>query len=239
MPNNKRAIEIQLMRRFLRENQILSSPLPDLYFNEFAPLFPKVQDTGSVGETLEDDVVPTLPSSPLANCWTVESLQCCQLPKHSYRQVLDSTQKEYLLQLFCHLYNVQPTDVDLRSLHRLYTYITMNNKVLGSCRSRTASSSIVFVKWDFNVFGRPSSSGPDVRPAQVNFFCDHVATIKNEDKSHLLAYLSWYQSHPKNMDFGKPVTVWCNNLFEPYGIHSLIPVQFIQQSCCIKRQIKW
>lgn len=204
MPNT---IEIHLMRRFWRENQVLTSPLPDLYFNEFAPVFPKVQDTGSVGETLEDELMPTLSSAPLANGWTIESLQVYQLPKHSYRQVLNSTHKEYLLQLFCRLYSVQPADVDLRSVCRLFTYISMNNKLFGSCSSRTASSSIVFVKWDLNVFGHTSSSGPDLRPAKINFFCEHVITIKNEDKSHLVVYLSWYKSHPKNSDFGKPVTV--------------------------------
>ena len=127
---------------------------------------------------------------------------------------------------------MHPTDIDLRSVYRSYTSMIMNNKQFGSCNSRTASSSIVFVQWNSDIFARhpisSSNSGPELRPAKINFLCDHVVTIKNEDKTHLLVSLSWFQVHPKNTNFGKPVTVWCSNLFEPYGIHSLIPVQFIR-----------
>ena len=34
--------------------------------------------------------------------------------------------------------------------------------------------------------------------------------------------------HPKQTVFGKPVTVWYNNLFEPCGVHKLVPVQLIK-----------
>ena len=33
----------------------------------------------------------------------------------------------------------------------------------------------------------------------------------------MLAYLSWFLYHPKKSVFGKPITVWYNNLYEPGG----------------------
>ena len=53
MPNNNRSIEIQLMGRFLRESEVLSSSFPGGDFaDDFLPLFPKHKTTGSVMETL-------------------------------------------------------------------------------------------------------------------------------------------------------------------------------------------
>ena len=46
--------------------------------------------------------------------------------------------------------------------------------------------------------------------------------------THLLVNLSWFKYHPKNVAFGKPITLWYHDLFEDCGIHSFIPVQFIR-----------
>ena len=70
-------------------------------------------------------------------------------------------------------------------------------------------------------------SGTGHRAARINYFLEHVATIHGESRSHLLVSLSWFRYHPKIMDFGKPVTVWYHDLFEPHVSHSLVPVKFI------------
>lgn len=51
MPNNSRAIEMQLMRRFLRDSFVHSSEFPSLYNDEFKKHFPTV-----VSETVHSDV---------------------------------------------------------------------------------------------------------------------------------------------------------------------------------------
>ena len=40
IPNNNRSIEVQVMNRFIRDNALTSYPFPDMFKNEFAPLFP-------------------------------------------------------------------------------------------------------------------------------------------------------------------------------------------------------
>ena len=45
---------------------------------------------------------------------------------------------------------------------------------------------------------------------------------------HMLTNLSWFLYHPKKNVFGKPITVWYNNLFEPCGVHTIVPVQLVK-----------
>ena len=51
MPTNNRSIEIQLMARFIRESQVLSASLPELFRDDFSPLFPETKVSGSVSDT--------------------------------------------------------------------------------------------------------------------------------------------------------------------------------------------
>jgi hypothetical protein len=78
----------------------------------------------------------------------------------------------------------------------------MYGKQLGSHRSRMASSFIVLVTWNNVLFG--VSSEPSVeRAARINY-------------------------HPKNDQYGKPVTIWHHDIFQSCGIYSMIPIQFIK-----------
>ena len=58
VPNNNHSIELQLMSRFVWENEVLSSSLPLDFFDEFAPLLPKHKAAGSVADTLSGDSIP-------------------------------------------------------------------------------------------------------------------------------------------------------------------------------------
>lgn len=41
-------------------------------------------------------------------------------------------------------------------------------------------------------------------------------------------YLSWYKFHHKMLSLGKPLTVWSPDIFEPEGVHSIIPIQMLK-----------
>ena len=40
-----------------------------------------------------------------------------------------------------------------------------------------------------------------------------------EPKSHLLACAKWPMVHPKHLYFGKPIEVWCHNIYEHHSIN--------------------
>ena len=92
--------------------------------------------------------------------------------------------------------------------------------------------------WKTDLFGQPSLLDVDdveqhlvnqseiLRAARINSIILHRATI--EEKTHLLVSLSWFKFHRVMFKLGKPLTVWCPDLFEAEGIHSTVPIQFIK-----------
>lgn len=210
MPNNNKSIENQLMSRFIREGNIISAQLPDEYSNEFTPILPSSCSIGSVSDTLSLSSVPSVNTS-----WVMDS--SIHVPNYSSRCMLDPTEKNHLVELYSDLHKVSRSTIEISSVCMKYLHITMHGKQLGSHNSRMASSSVVLATWDNELFGFLSSPHRLFLQAQC---CQQM--------THLLVNLSYLKYHPKNMAFGKPITVWYHDLFEDCGIHSLIPVQFIR-----------
>ena len=52
MPHNNHSIEVQIMNRFLRDNEVFRADLPKEFSNDFLPLFPKqMHTTGTLSDT--------------------------------------------------------------------------------------------------------------------------------------------------------------------------------------------
>ena len=118
----------------------------------------------------------------------------------------------------------------MSTVYMQYTHILVRGKQLGSYRSRTASSTVM-VSWDTNLLGTCSggaSANIISRAARVNYFCKHSVTFDGVNRTHVLANFLSFLYHPKHTVLGKPTTVWHNDLFEPCGIHTLVPVQLVK-----------
>lgn len=142
--------------------------------------------------------------------WTIESASVLiKVPVHYSRGTLTSREKSNLFQLYCKLYSVSDySNVAMSSVYMRYSHLFFNGTILGSYKSRTASSSTVIVSWETNLFA-PSSeeTGDDIcRAARINYFCKHSVTINGEHKTHMLTtFLGLY--HPKKNVFGKPISL--------------------------------
>lgn len=226
MPNNNRSIEVQLMGRFLRESEVLSSSFPCDFFEEFAPLFPEYKTAGSVADTLSGDSIPV----PLTSFVEVPRHEIT-FPKHFTNRVLTSSQKHNLVELYTELYSISRSALEMCDVYRKYCSVLINGKQLGSHGNRTMSSSVVMVKWDSGLFGDGGSESPNCRAARVEFTCKHVITVNEVSKTVTLVSLSWYKMHPKSGVCGKPATIWYYDLFEPDNIYTLVPIQFIISRC--------
>lgn len=62
LPNNNRSIEVQLMKRFLRDSTLMSLPSPNMFATEFASLIPHSKKV--VGSLLDNTVNNTSVSQP-------------------------------------------------------------------------------------------------------------------------------------------------------------------------------
>ena len=230
MSHNNRSIEIQLTNRFLQESQYMSASYPIEFSEYFKPLLSPRHSTGSVADTLfAQDVMSD--TDQTIN-WTMDSpSMLIKVPLHCSPGTLTSREKSNLFQLYCKLYSVSDySNVVMPSAYMKYSHLYVNGKILGSHKSRTASSSIVIASWKASLFQPCSEEAGDVinRAARIYYFCQHSVTINGVNKTHILAYLSWFLYHPKKSVFGKPITVWYNNLYEPGGVHTLVPVQLVK-----------
>lgn len=191
------------------------------------PFLPSRTNSGSVFDTLCAGSGIQQQPSDNHNYWTCDSsVHNIVIPSYSSRHTLAATQKDHLMELYSELYSTSRSSVEISAVCMRYTHVSMHGKQLGAHRSRMASSSVVMVTWNGTLFGVSESCV--IRAARINYFCKHVAVINGHHKSHLLANFSWFKYHPKNDNFGKPVTVWYHDLFESCGIYSMIPIQFIE-----------
>ena len=225
-PTNKRSIEIQLKDHFVHDSSVMSEQLPLEFQEEFKRHFSSVshssQFVGSVADTLAPSTIQVDSSSP----WTVP--RYIQLSSSRSRYILDNVQCQTLFRLYSELYGTPSTSIELPSFCWKYQSLRYNEKLLGSHRSRSDSSSLVFVTWNCKYFGPvliPVTNNEIVRPARINSFLSHTITLGGTNLNHILVSLSWFQFHPQVDYFGKPLSVWCHDLFE--GGSHIIPIQFL------------
>ena len=60
----------------------------------------------------------------------------------------------------------------------------------------------------------------------MNSFLLHHISVDGTHLDHMLVSRSWFQFHPQMNYAGKPLSIWCHNLFE--GGSHIIPIQFIK-----------
>lgn len=233
-PNNNRSIEIQLMKRFLRDNVQLSMPLPDDFSDEFLPVFTSRKIVGTVSDstnpTLLTENAPTLEA---IEQWSLESGEIdVHFPSCSTRGVLNVSEKRNLAELYSRLYSVQSSLIDVPSSYIKYREVTLNGKTIGSFHSRSKNSSIVMCSW--KPFLASSYEHTQIveqeseqRPARIDYFMKHTVRIESKTFTHVLFSASWFKSHPKRNSFGPPISVWECDIFDLSLLSSIIPIQFI------------
>ena len=54
----------------------------------------------------------------------------------------------------------------------------------------------------------------------IDFFFMHSVVLADtqEPKSHLLACAKWPMVHPEHLYCGKPIEVWCHNIYEHQSV---------------------
>ena len=149
MPQNNHCIEVQIMSRFLRDNEVFGTYLPEEFSGDFLSLFPKQNQTvGSLADTL----VYTEQSGSVI--WAINSPGLSvDLPTHYSHLVFDQTELDTLTILYSKLYKVPASAVVLSSVIHKYSSATINNKRFGTHKTRTSSSSLAMAIWDNELFG--------------------------------------------------------------------------------------
>ena len=242
IPNNNRSIECQLMNRFIEDNQAISSDetvlsnIPE----SLAPHFSMIKlsslnrQQGSLADTNSTCVNSN--SSQIIS-WQFDE-NTMKLPSTRTRYVLSNVQMDHLKCLYAKLNpEVDACDIEIPSVCSKYSFITYQDKVLGTYENRSRTSSVVAATWPIDIFGYPVSASAVedlcimenrlIRPMQVDSFLLHRPSFASRVETYLLASVSWHQFHKEMNSLGKPLTIWCSSVFEIENIYSIVPVQFI------------
>ena len=204
-PTNNRSIELQLMRRFQRDNM-------HLHLHHEAQQWPNA-----------DHFLQAIPDTPYDIASPV-TFDHSVLPGPKY--VISSLAPhlvECLRELYSDLYpayeaQIMDTTFNIPSTYKKYCSIKWHGKQISSSFNKSCKNPFVFAAPPFQfTTSNPTEFERKERLVEVDYFLVHSIFLpgRSELKSHLLTCAKWPMVHPKRSHFGKPVEVWCTDTYEP------------------------
>ena len=107
-PTNKRSIELQLMRQFEKEQNLLNSSLPITFTNDFNENLQFIKyhkvSKGFEGALDTQFLVEIRTALPHAQQWPIDSTQYCTLSKVSSNKMLSPAEKNQLISVYQSMY---------------------------------------------------------------------------------------------------------------------------------------
>ena len=160
-----------------------------------------------------------------------------ELPKSYRRIILDEHDKTAIAKVLENL--LSQTDIQVNSIACKYSSLSVGGRTYSAIRHNTC---IALTAWDTELFGDMpcdgSVSGSNyARPVLINHFvkvsyCVNTTTREESNMhTHVFARVSWFCHHPAKHYLGQPAKIWCNNIFEAFGVHSYIPVSSVITHC--------
>lgn len=223
-PNNNKVIEAQLMQRFLSDNLAYSLACPSHFHEEFDQLcMPLPRLTGSLLQTT------------MNHDHRIDH----ELPKCYTRQLVQSAERTLLIKIVAKLTDTQPAEIEVNTMVRQYASFLINGNRVSA---RKSHSRIAMFRWDKELFGErtlqhsawvTASDADIICPANVERIWQvaYRCSTASEFCTMLLMQVSWHMQHPALSDLGKPAQIWCNNLYDPSGMHAFVPIHLYHSQC--------
>ena len=214
---NNRSIEIQLMRKFLRDQTVQDIAFPDSFQSDFEPLLQPMGQSGTLGEA---EFQPVQSSRPLfslcrgslqnTHLWNEISLYHC-LPPSSLDCLLEH-EVPYLREMYKKL-NVNVQEESVVGNFERFSAVELGGERYGSSTSRSIRSSYILAPW-VATGGHVETNISELRAGCVKFFTRQNVCVAGDYKPFLIGYVMWYQTHPEKGYFGEPLQVCCKDVFE-------------------------
>lgn len=232
---NNKSVELQVMRKFIRDQDLRNLELPENFKEQLQPLVDKLQHSQTNND--EKDMV--------------EREKVLRLLKLTYGQiditddlwysvdsftlgsphVIDSFDDDEI-QYITDVYKVFFPDVSVQNVPRLYDkYASAEcaGERYGSQFSRLNRCSFILAKWADRFDGNINIEAiADLRPAVVLYFVKQTVHVGLRKCTFCFARVNWFQYHPNRFlcgPSGVTPEVWCANLFDSFGPASFLPVQ--------------
>jgi len=185
-PHNSKYIEIQIMRRFLRESELMHQELPAELRETFEQLYPlsgsALSEEGTVSSfsfacTHWKQVMTT---DLGLHKWDVD-LSYFMVPVNSHRGVLTNDQQQYLKNTYLALYpGLSENDVDVNATIRKYYNVCTPFRQYGAYTRANHRSSLIMANWPNQGLIQPSHNPEDMTPGQVQYYFLHSVALNSE-----------------------------------------------------------
>ncbi|XP_028419139.1 uncharacterized protein LOC114544841 [Dendronephthya gigantea] len=237
--NNNKSIELQIMRKFLRDQNLRELEFPKECVQHFSDLTDKLQQREG-HQSCSEVVDSKLAIDILHLCdgrldirdelWFTLDGYSIGLP-HVIEQ-LDCDEHEYLSAVYKIFLPDIPVD-NIPYLYDKYASIEFSGERYGSEFSRLSRFAYILARWAGRFHGGVDMEGVEERPGIIDCFVRQSISYRDKVHSFCFAHVRWFQRHPERFHYGNDgVTpeIWCSNLFESFGPASFIPVQRIARN---------
>lgn len=243
IPTNKRNIEIQLMRTFLKSNHAFDLFYDESTEEEFGPDFQnlKILHNDIEGGTLCElqmgttcDIVRMSSRSIgfQSISWTIDSYNGIKLSTLK-NTLLSESDVEFLSNMYKALY----PDFDTNRMTVCITcrstkYVDVYGSILGVRSGRCNRSSMILAYWHSDEGQIINFDEMEIvpRPGQIENILLYNMIVDETPYVHLLACVKWFSKPTEQMRkyYGKPVEVWTSDIYDVDGPSKFIPVQRIK-----------
>ena len=227
---NNRAIEPQLMKKFIKSSFTESLTFPKKYEEEFSLFVTSDQEVirGSVGDSSV--------STARLHCWANCNLT---LPNIYNRDAFDMETVGLLKMLLSKISQcLFMDDLTVNALYSKYSSITLNGKVYSSSIRQRKGNCIIQAVWKEEYYGNMPTMipeaytpGSNIRPVMVHYYSKVFFSIGTTKNTQMFAYVSWLLPHSQRYYLGKPAELWFNGQYEGPGIHSFVPIDCVAARC--------
>ena len=224
-PTNNRAIELQLMNRFLKDTNHLEL----LHSADCKPFF------DIFGAAVSDHAKSFTSNIHVSRA--TESASVVTEPRKYKLSILCPDEIDVLKKVYCKLHPQYQTAIienklTILSSVKRYSHIQLRNVKLSSV-IENAKVPYVMAK---PFFLSSSMDRIHVQLAQIQYFIKHSLIIppslssssSEEQQSYIFAVVKWPQIHPQRHSMGKPVELWCTDLFQHDMNNHFLPIENIE-----------
>ncbi|MES9880914.1 MAG: hypothetical protein ABW185_08540 [Sedimenticola sp.] len=240
-PNNKKSVEVQLIRKFLQFGFMSDVQCKDMQLQaHFRKFVTDVSDDEPTVATLSFEVslAQQIPIAQIStDVWG--DLSCISIRHNAYTLfTMTNTLREQLKAMYSVIYGFECTDTAVGGVCKRFQCMYMNNDLYGSSNSaRYNSYCMVMAKWSTEQ--GTISCEEATRPGKVKQYMLHSLCMNNKFVDHVIAVVEWLKL-PNDSDrelHWNPITVWSTKSTNA-GPSTCIPVQRIVGRCAWATQGK-
>jgi hypothetical protein len=230
---NNRSVELQIMRKFVRDQSIRDFQFPDEFQPHFNDITDHLSHTDRKPDTLVMDNKLCLDILKLSEC-RVDITNELWFSLNGYDfgspHVIDSFDNDKLPYIY-EVYKIFLPDIPLSSIPLMYdkyASVAFAGERYGSSFSRLNRVAYIVAKWAGRYDGSVNLEALNHRPGMIEYFIRQCISYRGNLYPFCFAYVRWFQYHPEQFHCGNDGVmpeIWCANLFESLGASSFIPVQ--------------